>query len=84
MPRAILKGGVIYPIEPLPTDWADGRELWIEDAESESPETIDQRFAELEESARQLDPADDERLEQAIAEVRRHAKETARREMGSP
>jgi hypothetical protein len=84
MPRAILKGGVIYPIEPLPADWADGREVWIQDAEADSPEAIDQRFAELEEAAKQIDPADDERLEKAIAEVRRHAKETSRREMGLP
>jgi hypothetical protein len=84
MPRAILKGGVIYPIEPLPADWADGREVWIEDAEADTPEAVDQRFAELEESAKQIDPADDERLEEAIADVRRHAKETVRREMGLP
>jgi hypothetical protein len=84
MPRAILKGGVIYPIEPLPAEWGDGREVWVEDAEGDSAEAIDRRFAELEEAARQIDPADDERLEKAIADVRRHAKETARREMGLP
>lgn len=30
MPRAVLKNGVICPLEPLPSEWEDGRELRVE------------------------------------------------------
>jgi hypothetical protein len=82
MPRAILKDGVIYPIEPLPPEWADGRELVIEEAKSEAADRIDRCYDEIEAIAAGMDPRDDERLMRAVAQVRREAKEVARREMG--
>jgi hypothetical protein len=30
MPKAVLKNGVILPLEPLPPEWADGRELSVD------------------------------------------------------
>ena len=33
MPKAVLKNGVIYLLEPFPPEWADGRELRVESAE---------------------------------------------------
>ena len=29
--KAVLRHGVIQPIEPLPPDWADGQELVVEE-----------------------------------------------------
>jgi hypothetical protein len=71
MPRAILKGGVIYPIEPLPAEWADGRELLVEDAEPDTPESIDQWLRDLEALVAQIDPDDDKRLRDALEEADR-------------
>ena len=74
MPRAIMRDGVIYPIERVPPEWADGRELWVEEARPETPEEIDKLFEELNALCAQNDPEDDKRLAEAIAEVRRQAK----------
>jgi hypothetical protein len=82
MPRAILKDGVIYPIEPLPPDWMDGRELLVEDGEQPSPAAIDRWYADMEELTKDMDPEDDKRLEEALAEADRLAKAQVRREMG--
>ena len=27
MPKAVLKNGMIYPLEPLPPEWTEGQEL---------------------------------------------------------
>jgi hypothetical protein len=86
MPRAIVKNGVIYPLEPLPPDWVDGSEVRVEVAkESEDrTEEIDRWYEELQALATQLDPEDDEQFVDAIANVRRKAKDEARRKMGLP
>jgi hypothetical protein len=84
MPRAVLKNGLIYPMEPLPADWAEGQELWVEAASKDQLEHIDQWYRELEEAVAEIDPEDERRLHEAIQEVRHQAKDQARREMGLP
>lgn len=58
MPRAVLKNGVITPLEPLPPEWADGRELRVESADEDEDQDIDAWFAELQAMVAQNDPAD--------------------------
>jgi hypothetical protein len=83
MPKAILKGGVIYPLDPLPPEWTDGTELWVESTPSrESEETIDRQFQELEAAAAQVDPADVEIIEAALRDADQQAKALMRRETG--
>jgi hypothetical protein len=82
MPRAILRDGVIYPIEPLPPEWADGRELWVEEAKPETPEGIDKWAEEMNALGAEIDPEDEKRLHDAIAEVRRQSKSAAPRKAG--
>jgi hypothetical protein len=83
MIRAIVKNGTIQPVDAMPADWSDGREVVVEDAElCRRPEDIDHWYAELEAAAATIDPEDDQRLHDAVSEVRREAKEQARREMG--
>jgi hypothetical protein len=86
MPRAILKNGVIYPLEPLPPEWADGQELEVEPIQpaDESPEAIERWAREMEALCADSDSEDEERMLAAIAEERREAKAQARREMGLP
>ncbi len=86
MPRAVLKNGVIYPLEPLPPEWADGKEVWIEDVEesAETPAADDEWFERLEAAAKQISPRDIEKLEAALKEADELAKAQMRREMGLP
>ncbi len=86
MPRAVLKNGVIYPLEPLPSEWSDGKELWVDEAAQpdDSAEAIDRWYHELEAMVAHNDPKDLERLETALREADEEAKALMRREMGLP
>ena len=86
MIRAIVSNGTIQPQDPLPPEWCDGRELHIE-AVTSGPETkdtdrLDQWYEELKRSAAEITEEDDRLFQDAIQEIRREAKEIARREMG--
>jgi hypothetical protein len=86
MRRAILKNGVIHPLEPLPPEWRDGQEVRIELAEDEqrhlTPEEFERSWRELEELCAEADPEEDERMMQTMAESKRQAKEWMRKRMG--
>jgi hypothetical protein len=84
MVRAVLKNGVIQPVEPLPLEWADGQELRVESMQEapQVPEDLDQWYQELEAMVAQNDPTDIAKLEAALAEADKLAKEMVRREMG--
>jgi len=84
MPRAVLKNGVICPLEPLPPEWTEGQELWVEaadESEDESPEALDRWYQELEALVAQNDPEDLARIEAALKEADELAKAQVRREM---
>ena len=84
MVKAVVSKGEIRPLEPLPADWRDGQPLRIEkadDAES-SIEEVDRDFAALASLCDESDPADDARLEAALVEARRAAKDHVKRQMG--
>ena len=84
--KAILKNGVIYPSEPVPTDWSDGIELEVERVSAQAANTggdePDRWYAELEGACAQMDPEDDRILKAAVLEVRRQEKKRARKEAG--
>jgi len=85
MPRGVLKNGLIYPLEPLPVGWMEGEEVCVEKIEPEPSEMeIDRDFAELAALCANGDSVEDERMDQAIEEAKRLAKEQVRREMGLP
>ncbi len=84
--RAVVEHGQIRLLEPLPSDWVEGRELRILDAESgEGPEGMDTWALEMDAlTADADDPEDWARVEAALAEADAHAKAYVRREMGLP
>jgi hypothetical protein len=83
MLKAVVSGGGIRPLEPLPADWQEGQQLRVEKAEGEmSVEDIDRDFAVLAALCEVSEPADEEQLERALQEARRQAKEQVRRHMG--
>jgi len=84
MPRAVVKNGVIVPIDPLPQEWADGRELWVEDSKQsqENNQSLDEWIREVEESAAQADQKDWEEMQATLDVMHKESKEQVRRQMG--
>lgn len=84
MVNAVVSGGEIRPLEPLPADWKEGQHLRIEKAEDSEPtvEAIDRDFALLEGLCTGGDTADDECLLCVLDEAHRQAKEQVRKQMG--
>lgn len=84
MVEAVVSGGGIRPLGPLPPDWRDGQRLRIEKADDGEPsaEEIDRDFAALAALCQASEPADEEALDRAVREARRQAKEQVRRQMG--
>jgi hypothetical protein len=76
MVRAVLKNGVICPLEPLPPEWTEGWELAIQGVGSPelSPEELNKRFQELDALCKDMDLEDERRRHEAIAKMRRQAK----------
>jgi hypothetical protein len=84
MVSAVVSGGEIRPLEPLPSDWKEGQHLRVEKADESEPsvEAIDRDFAVLEGLCAVGDPADDECLSRVLDEAHRQAKEQVRKQMG--
>ncbi len=83
MIKAIVKNGVVVPRDPLPQDWREGMEVDVEKSsdapgDSNGVHPADAWMDEVERCAALQDPGDDARLQQAIDEERRLAKELAR------
>lgn len=81
MVKATLRAGVIQPESPLPDNWSEGQELIIE-AAPPAPDDLDAWSREIDEMASKIPPEDFERLQAALAEANREAKEFVRRQMG--
>ena len=84
MVRAVINRGEVQPVDPLPDDWLEGQALKIEAADEREPSAaeIQRDFTLLANLCSSSEPDDEERLEQALAEARRMAKDQMRREMG--
>lgn len=84
MVKAVVNHGEVRPLEPLPADWQEGQPLRIEKADDDeiSLEVIDRDFAVLASLCATSDPTDEQRLEHALNEAHRQAKDQVRRQMG--
>lgn len=82
MVKAVLHDGVIQPLSPLPEKWHEGQELLIQEAGPADPEDWDAWEREMEALALDISPEDHLRVEAALAEADREAKELVRRQMG--
>jgi len=81
MLKAVLKKGVIVPLEPLPPEWEDGSTLEVEKSESPLVD-IDVWARSMNELCADSTTEDDEAMRLAIDEHRQQAKAKMRREMG--
>ena len=81
--RAILRNGQIQPLDPLPSDWADGQELLVEPPDHVPMKAeLEQWSRDVDEAAAQIDPEEHERLRRALEEIERESKDATRREWG--
>lgn len=85
MVRAILEKGRIRPVTPLPGNWGDGQELVVSEAPSrEESRDLDRWSREIDALAEEIPAEEFDRLDAALAEADREAKELVRRQMGLP
>jgi len=84
MVRAVVSHGEIRALDPLPPDWVEDQHLRVEKTvdDTATAEEIDRDFAALASLCAGSEPLDEDRLERALSEARRHAKEQVRRQMG--
>jgi hypothetical protein len=83
MIRAIIQNGEIRPIEPLPADWRDGREVIVEEAERASTGDLDEWYRELQLlGPAQYEPGEREQVQMLLNEGDVQAKARVRLEMG--
>jgi hypothetical protein len=81
--RAIIENGQILPLDPLPTEWTEGRQVIVEDAESAPSDDLEEWYRELQElGPAQFEPGEWERVQATLAEADEMAKAMVRRQMG--
>jgi hypothetical protein len=93
MLKAVIRNGKIVPLEPLPPQWRDGKEVSVTETDAPEDQPADSERLTREaadwvqavrEAAAPFDPEDWARLEAALKEIKREGKERMRRKMGSP
>lgn len=83
MIRAIIEDGQIRPLDPLPTEWIEGRRVIVEDAESTPSDDLEEWYRELQElGPARYEPGEWERVQATLAEADELAKAAVRRQMG--
>ena len=83
MPRAVLKNGMILPIDALPAEWPDGQQLRVEAVVDEDDNRdIDSWYSDLEDMVGGNDPDDLKRVEEALRNADEQAKAEVRKQMG--
>jgi hypothetical protein len=83
MLKAVLRQGVIIPLEPLPPEWEDGAALEVVKADVPLVD-IDAWAKSMNQLCADSSQSDEEIMHHAIAKHRQQAKDQVRREMGLP
>lgn len=83
MLKAVLRQGVIVPLDPLPPDWEEGTTLEVVKADG-PPVDIDAWAESMNQLCADSSREDEETMRRAIAEQRQQSKAQVRREMGLP
>lgn len=81
MIRAVVQNGSLLPLDPIPAEWADGRELDVEEKSASAPDDWNEWSRELNELVAQIDPSDFAIVQAELADNDRVEKERMRREM---
>ena len=81
MIRAVVQNGSLLPLDPIPVEWADGRELDVEVKPAPAVEDWNEWNRELNELVAQIDPSDFAIVQAELTENDRLEKERMHREM---
>ena len=81
MLKAVLRQGVIVPLEPLPPEWEEGATLEVAKADAALLD-IDAWATAMNQLCADSPAEDEAAMRNAIAEHRQQAKEQTRRKMG--
>ena len=82
---AILRDGVIRPVEPLPPGWLDGQEMVVEEPQADrAAAEIAQWAQELDAATAQIPAQEHERFLRALDEIERESKEAVRKQWSQP
>jgi hypothetical protein len=76
-----VRQGTLVPLDPLPSNWTEGRELQLQEPE-EIPAAAQSLPLDEDDGSVWLDEEEYRRFADAIAEIRREGKEEMRRKMG--
>ena len=80
MIRAVVRNGVIHPLDSIPREWVDGFHVIVEDAASASNEELDAWYAELKKlGAAEFEPGEEEHMQAIMVEADEQAKAFCRR-----
>ena len=84
--RAVVEHGQIRLLEPMPSEWIEGRELCILEANSDEVlRESDTWLLEMDAlTSEAVDPEDWARIDAVLADANDQAKAYVRREMGLP
>lgn len=82
--KVSLRNGSIQPLEALPPDWAEGKELLVDDPALAGPEDIAAWARELDQAIMEFPAEEHDRFREALSGLERQSKEAVRREWGIP
>lgn len=83
--KAVLRHGVIQPVDPLPPDWTEGQELIVEEPGPDvAGVEIGQWVQEMDAATAQLPPEEHDRFRQALDQIEQESKDAVRRQWGLP
>lgn len=81
--KAVLRHGVIEPVEPLPPDWREGQELVVEEPKADRADAeINQWAQEMDAATAQIPAEEHERFLSALDEIERESKDAVRKQWG--
>ena len=79
--KAVLRRGVIQPVEPLPPDWTDGKELVVEEPKADASKAeITQWAQELATATAQIPANEHDRFLRALDEIEEESKRAVRKQ----
>ena len=81
MIRAVVQNGSLLPLDPIPVEWADGRELDVDVKPGPTVEDWSEWNRELDELVAQIDPSDFAIVQAELAENDRLEKVRMHQEM---
>jgi hypothetical protein len=83
MIRAVIQNGMFRPLEPLPAEWNEGRQVIVEDADFSSVDQLEGWYRELQLlGGAEYEPGEWQQVQAVLNDADAQAKALVRREMG--